>query len=94
MRADRVLDQLIALRLVLDGLIGTVEEARVEEQRDELLLPLPRRAPADPALEEGELPTATCPHPAERQIDASTLGGPSMVLCLVCGEQRPGVVPQ
>jgi hypothetical protein len=49
----------------------------------------PLEATADaPTPEDG-----SCPHPPERQIDASVLGGQATVLCLVCGLERPGVVP-
>jgi hypothetical protein len=34
-----------------------------------------------------------CPHPADRQVDASVMGGPPMVLCLACGAQRVGSAP-
>ena len=33
-----------------------------------------------------------CPHPADRQRDASTLGIPNQVQCLDCGWKRPGRV--
>lgn len=29
-----------------------------------------------------------CPHPEEKQVDATTCGGPTRVLCLVCNEER------
>ena len=46
------------------------------------------RQPTPPPPADG-----ACPHPAERQMDATVLGGPSEVICLVCGRQRPGVAP-
>jgi hypothetical protein len=31
-----------------------------------------------------------CPHPPERQRNASSFGEPAMVVCLECGLTRPG----
>ena len=46
------------------------------------------------AAEAGRAPVApadgSCPHPAERQVDATVLGGVPEVVCLVCGAQRVG----
>ena len=33
-----------------------------------------------------------CAHPAHRQVDGSTLGGPASIVCLDCGEERLGTV--
>jgi len=38
-------------------------------------------------------PDSQCPHPAERQRNASTFGEPNMVLCLDCGAKHPGTAP-
>jgi len=43
----------------------------------------------DPRLEAVD---GTCPHPSARQVDATVLGGPPQVVCLVCGESRLGTV--
>jgi len=36
--------------------------------------------------------TSGCPHPADKQRNATTMGGQPTVLCLECGDERPGVV--
>jgi len=71
------LRQLYAMRLLIDGIIGELE-------------PLAQDDPNP--VEESPLPTA-CSHPPERQVDASVMGGPPMVLCLACGTQRMGSAP-
>lgn len=38
------------------------------------------------------MPMDDCPHPPERQVNATVMGGPPMVVCLVCGQQRLGTV--
>lgn len=38
------------------------------------------------------VPAAGCLHPAEKQVDGSTMGGPSTILCMACGQERLGVL--
>jgi hypothetical protein len=38
------------------------------------------------------VPDDGCPHPAEKQVNATVMGGTPMILCTACGEERPGVV--
>lgn len=47
-----------------------------------------------PDLAAGVDTGGTCPHPPEKQVNATTLGGVPQVLCLVCGEQRFGMAPE
>jgi len=55
---------------------------------DGLIAQIEQEVRADPMPDEGG-----CRHPAERQVDASTLGGPPQVVCLLCGQQRLRTVP-
>lgn len=66
-----VLSHLYAMRLLLDGVIATVESDRVTTPTPDV---------------------TDCPHPSERQVNATVMGGPPTVVCLVCGKQRFGVV--
>ena len=75
-----VLAQLHAMRLILDGVITMLEQAMVE---------LHDEPPPAPSLAD----QSECPHPAERQVNATVMGGLPHVLCLVCGQQRPGTAP-
>lgn len=70
-----LLQQLYGLRLILDGLIATVEQ--------EL------GAAVGAASVVG-----ACPHPPERQVDATVMGGEPKIMCLVCGTERAGVIQQ
>ena len=69
---EMLLPQLYAMRMLIEGVIVTLERARDAEV--------------------SSLPDA-CPHPADRQVNATVMGGPPMVLCMVCGEQRIGTAP-
>jgi len=72
-----LLQQLYGLRLMIDGLIATVEHE------------LGAQMGAAPQVE-GEEPE--CAHPREMQVSASVMGGPAKVMCLVCGQERLGTV--
>jgi len=49
--------------------------------------------PLGPEDEAGAKKVEACPHPEDRQVDATVMGGPPMVLCLACGGQRVGTAP-
>jgi hypothetical protein len=81
MSAGLLLSHLYAMRTTLGAVIASLEDAAgvmVET------LDAADRVAADPDA---------CPHPEEKQIDATTMGGRPRVMCLVCGTERPGTAP-
>lgn len=52
---------------------------------DSVIANVEQAAPVVLKVETGE-----CPHPEERQVNATVMGGPPEVICLVCGQQRLG----
>jgi len=75
-----ILAQLLAMRAQIDATIALVE-ATVR----------PEVPAAPPPEEDGG--AFRCPHPDDRQRDASTFGEPHQVVCLACGWKRFGSVP-